>query len=419
VWAGSTEEASAALWRQFETAPATTQVEMLRRADAQDEALRERMIETLRRRARTALGTEPALAFEIALALERFSLEPDLAPAAQLGAATSPERFVAAIPTKTVRGRAYELVREHRPDGAQVFAASALLEPEAGLLATLFEAIEAHDRAIADRLVDRALVQPADAPALFTWIAERAADDEALRKTAPLRLFKRILQSLVRDELQPYRRRLAALAESGGTLPRLLSHFDETEAADALESLRRSTGLASDRKRPLEDAVLLRFPVLREAAEPLYALEESIRAKREELKSLLEQEIPRNRRAIEEARALGDLRENFEYKSARQRHEYLSARAEALSGDLARAKPIDLARLDLSRIGIGTAALLRDETGEERRLTLLGPWESAPESGILSYESEVARSLLGRRPGDEVDLEGRTYHVVAVAPPQA
>jgi transcription elongation GreA/GreB family factor len=207
-----------------------------------------------------------------------------------------------------------------------------------------------------------------------------------------------------------------ALAESGGTLPRLLSHFEEPEAADALESLRRSTGLASDRKRPLEDAILLRFPALRSTEEPLYALEDTIRAKRVELKTLLEQEIPKNRRAIEEARALGDLRENFEYKAARQRHEYLSARAEALSGELSRSKPIDLARLDLSRVGIGTVVLLRDDAGDERRLTLLGPWESAPESGVLSYQSEVARSLLGRRPGDEVELEGKSYRVMAISP---
>jgi transcription elongation GreA/GreB family factor len=315
-----------------------------------------------------------------------------------------------------VRARAYEIVRETRGDAASVLAAAATTETEPSLLEALFEALAAHDPAISARLVDRALSQPAEAPALFTWVAERAAEDESLRRSAPLRLFKRILQALVRDELQPHRRRLVALSESGGTLPRLLPHLDEAEAADALESLRKSTGLSTDRKRLLEDAVMLRFPALRETEEPLYALEDSIRVKREELKNLLEQEIPKNRRAIEEARALGDLRENFEYKAARQRHEYLSARAQALSGELSRSKPIDLARLDLSRVGIGTAALLRDAAGDERTLTLLGPWESAPESGVLSYQSEVARSLLGRRVDEEVDLDGRAYRVVAISP---
>jgi transcription elongation GreA/GreB family factor len=113
---------------------------------------------------------------------------------------------------------------------------------------------------------------------------------------------------------------------------------------------------------------------------------------------------------------MGDLRENFEYKAARQRHEYLSARAEALSNEIARSKAIDFARVDLSRVGIGTAARLRSEDGEERSLTLLGPWESAPETGVLSYQSEVAGLLLGRRPGEEVDLGGKLYRVIAIDP---
>jgi len=416
VWAGSNEEASAALWRQFESAPPSGQIELLRKVEGQDAALHQRMIEALRQRARAALAEEAGLAFEIALALERVDPTAEFSPVALITAANNTQRMLASIPTKTVRSRAYEIAREARPDWPQVFAAAAMVESDPSLIETLFQALAAHDAAVANRLLERALVQPADAPAIFVWMAERSAVDEALRASAPLRLWKRILQSLVRDELQPYRRRLVALSESGGTLPRLLPHFTESDAVEALESLRKSTGLSTDRKRSLEDAVMIRFPGLRIVEEPLYALEESIVAKREELKTLLEQEIPRNRKAIEEARALGDLRENFEYKSARQRHEYLSARAESLANELGRSKAIDLERLDLSRIGIGTAVLLRDEAGEERRVVFLGPWESAPESGILSYMSEVGRELMGRRIDDEIDFDGKGYRVVAIEP---
>jgi len=414
VWAGSSEEATSALWRQFESAPPTAQIELLRKADTQDEELRSRMLETLRRRAMAAIASEPGLAFEIAMALERVSPDAELLPATLIATATNPDRLLASIGTKAARARAYELVRSERADWPQVYASAVAIENEPSLLAQLVETVTQEDPAAAGRLVDRALMQPADAPAFFTWIAERAGTDDTLRGPSPLRLFRRILAALGREELQPYRKRLVALAESGGTLPRLLPLLDTAEAAEALEAVRRSTSLSLDRRRGLEDAILIRFPTLRETEEPLYALEESIRAKREELKTLLEEEIPRNRRAIEEARALGDLRENFEYKSARQRHEYLSARAEALSNELARSKPIDLGRLDLSRVGIGTAARLQSDDGEERRFTLLGPWESAPETGVLSYQSEVGRQLLGRKPGEEIDLGGKLYRVVAI-----
>jgi transcription elongation GreA/GreB family factor len=414
VFAGSSEEATTALWRQFESAPPSTQIELLRKIDAQDAELRPKMIQTLRERARGALATEPGLAFEIAYAFERFELDSELSPAKLMAEAPNPDRLLQSIAAKTVRARAYETVRKTRADWPQIYAAALSTEVEPSLLSQLVEALTAHDPATVGRLVDRTLGQPSDAPAFFTWIAERAGVDESLRGSSPLRLFKRILASLDRSELQPYRKRLIALAESGGTLPRLLPTLSEAEAGDALESVLKSTGLSLDRRRALEAALHIRFPALRVTEEPLYALEESIQGKREELRTLLEEEIPKNRRAIEEARALGDLRENFEYKAARQRHEYLSARAEALSNELARSKPIDFARVDLSRVGIGTAARLRSEDGEERSLTLLGPWESAPEAGVLSYQSDVARLLLGRRPGEEIDLGGKLYRVIAI-----
>src|SRR6185436_11628592 len=101
-------------------------------------------------------------------------------------------------------------------------------------------------------------------------------------------------------------------------------------------------------------------------------------AKSQELHHILAVEIPANRKAIEEARAMGDLRENFEYKSARQRHEYLNARAAALNSDLSRVRLIEIAGMDTSEVRIGTRVQLGDGSGR-RTLTILGPWESRPE----------------------------------------
>ena len=135
-----------------------------------------------------------------------------------------------------------------------------------------------------------------------------------------------------------------------------------------------------------------------------------------ELRRLLEEEIPANRRAIEEARALGDLRENFEYKSARQRHEYLAARAAGLHRDLGRARPIEAAKVDPTAVRVGTRVVLRGPAGEERAFTLLGPWDSQPELGVLSHESELATSMLGKAVGDSVALEGKAFTVGEIRP---
>ena len=169
-------------------------------------------------------------------------------------------------------------------------------------------------------------------------------------------------------------------------------------------------------RQPLINALHLRFPELvGEPTDLLYATTESIDGRRGELKRLLDEEIPANRRAIEEARALGDLRENFEYKSARQRHEYLSARAAALDGDLRRVRVISPDGVDTSEVRIGSMVDL--VCGDKsRQVIILGPWESDPEAGIFSYESDFAKGLLGKAPGDEVEDGVDIWRVDAIAP---
>jgi transcription elongation GreA/GreB family factor len=126
-------------------------------------------------------------------------------------------------------------------------------------------------------------------------------------------------------------------------------------------------------------------------------------------------EVPANRKAIEEARAMGDLRENFEYKSARQRHEYLNARASALNAELARVRLIDTAGTDTSEVRIGTRLGLSGASGK-RTMTILGPWESQPEEDVISYESDLAQDLLGRKLGETVQVGGESWTIESIEP---
>jgi transcription elongation GreA/GreB family factor len=102
---------------------------------------------------------------------------------------------------------------------------------------------------------------------------------------------------------------------------------------------------------------------------------------------------------------MGDLRENFEYKSARQRHEYLSARQAQLERELELARPLDPSKVATSEVRIGTKVTLSTAEGP-RFYTLLGPWDSDPEAGILAYESELAQKLLGKKVGDTAQIPG-------------
>jgi transcription elongation GreA/GreB family factor len=210
--------------------------------------------------------------------------------------------------------------------------------------------------------------------------------------------------------------RLLALAESGGTVPRLLAHLTEDQAAQAEEAVQRAAPLEPYQREQLVNAIHLRFQGLRKETGPaaLYATPESAEAKRAELQQILSVEIPANRKAIEEARAMGDLRENFEYKSARQRHEYLNSRATTLNAELSRVRLIETSGINTSEVRIGARIRLRGQG--QRTITILGPWESKPEEDIISYESELARELLGRKLGDQVQIGIESWTIETIEP---
>jgi transcription elongation GreA/GreB family factor len=411
AWAASNEAALSSLFVAFDRADTRKKIDLYRRDGARDATLRQRMEGALAHLAARALATDPSLALEIGLALDREGRQfgdEAWAPAEILADRPDPRAVILGIEDRSLRERAYVLLREMRKDWPQQYAAALSREEEPKSLELLASALVEADAAAFDRALDTILSQPSKSPGAFLWLAERAARDEAIRAKSPLRLFQQILNGLGVTELAPYRVRLLALFDSGQTVPRLLQHLSSEEAVRAAESVSRAGSLEGYQRDDLMRALEMRFPALRGAPEeaPLYGLPANIKTKQLELQAIVEKEIPVNRKAIEEARAMGDLRENFEYKSARQRHEYLTARATELKNQLSRSRPLDLATVEPDEVRIGTTVDLTNETGEVRTLSILGPWESDPDAGIISYESELGQSLLGKKDGDVVPVGG-------------
>jgi transcription elongation GreA/GreB family factor len=415
-WADSSADAVDSVWRRFAEADPRQKVELLRRDGDREVALRARMEEALLRLGEEVAGTDPGLAAELWFALERIGRAPAAAawaPAALLAA--DPQRTLAGVADRALRERAFGLLRQGRSDWPSLYLEALSREEDPRTLDLLAAGLAEAAPGDLDRFMDAVLIYPHKTPAAFAWVAERAAGDPQLLARNPLRLLQQILTGPARDELAPYRSRLVALCASGGTVPRLLALLSEEQAPQAAEAVERAVGLEGYQREDLQRALELRFPALRReaAAAPLYALPASIAAKRAELEEILKAEIPANRVAIAEARAMGDLRENFEYKAARQRHEYLTARATQLKEELHRARPLDLASPLLDEVRIGTRVRLAGDGGE-RSVTLLGPWESRPEEGVISYESEQGRLLLGKKPGEQVTLGGTPLTVAAI-----
>jgi len=122
---------------------------------------------------------------------------------------------------------------------------------------------------------------------------------------------------------------------------------------------------------------------------------EEIAALDRELKVDLPKEIQR-------ARELGDLRENAEYKSAKERQTILNSRIAMLKKRVGEISMIDLNRIPHDRAGFGSTVHLRDESGDAIVYQLVMPEEADFEKGLISTSSPIGRAILNKEEGDEV-----------------
>ena len=130
--------------------------------------------------------------------------------------------------------------------------------------------------------------------------------------------------------------------------------------------------------------------------------------------------IPENKKAIAVAREHGDLKENSEYKMARQDQTTLMARKGQLERDLAVAQITDFTEAPTEVVGIGsTVEIENGDSGEKVTYHILGAWDSDPDHNILSYKTPLAQNLLGKEAAAvvEVDVAGnaQTWKLNSIA----
>lgn len=140
---------------------------------------------------------------------------------------------------------------------------------------------------------------------------------------------------------------------------------------------------------------------------------ESLERRKLDLEDLVKNKIPQNKKDIQIAREYGDLRENFEYKSARQQQAVLLRMQSKYERELRNARGTDFAGTPTESVGIGTIVDFDDsQTGERETYTILGAWDGDVEKRILSYLSGVAKVLIGKSVGEEADLPTEDSNVV-------
>ncbi|MEN7536446.1 transcription elongation factor GreA [Aurantiacibacter flavus] len=129
----------------------------------------------------------------------------------------------------------------------------------------------------------------------------------------------------------------------------------------------------------------------------------------------LRQERPRIVDAIEEARAHGDLSENAEYHAAKERQGQVEAQISEIEDKVSRAQIIDPTTLSGDRVVFGATVTVLDEDDKPSTYQIVGMAESDAKKGRISYESPLARALIGKSQGDEVEVtvpSGEKFYLI-------
>lgn len=290
--------------------------------------------------------------------------------------------------------------------------------------------------------IARILLDKGELPALVkhlrSAIARRDLGSDALiwvcreRKDASLEVFSAeigaaILNLLENDHLSDGPRKTSRLQSLLGDdkllLTDLVGIMDVNEARNFSRRLLDCPVFADLEKKSLmariikarpETAELVSGSNAKRAEEALLVSWESLERKKTELDELIRVRIPQNTKDISIARSYGDLRENFEYKSAKDLQKYLMHRKSELERDIHRSRGTDFKGSDAAKVNIGTIVTLVDSAGTEVEMTVLGAWDSEPEKKLVSYLSEVGKALVGRSPGETVEVRDETTEQMQV-----
>ena len=137
-----------------------------------------------------------------------------------------------------------------------------------------------------------------------------------------------------------------------------------------------------------------------------------------ELEELVNVKVPANAKAIAHARSYGDLRENAEYKAAKEEQAYLAARRAELEESVHETRATDFSDVVVRERAVpGCSVTIEHQDGQRQTYFLLGLWDSVPERNMVSYETPLGEALLGTRVGDRMQTPAGDDVVVAKLAP--
>ena len=265
----------------------------------------------------------------------------------------------------------------------------------------------------------------------LTWLCKER--DGEWRDLVTPDLLGAILSALERDQHNENSRGSKLrdlLLDDRELIPDMFANTESSVARDAMRRLMLTPVFDELTKRSLLARIIKLFPQLEsvitgeqkeEKTESLVVSWSSLEKRKAEFEELINKKIPENSKEIGVARSYGDLRENFEFKAAKEMQAVLMRRKAELEVALLRARGTNFENPDLSQVSIGTIVTLKDrETGHTDIYTILGAWDSDPAAGIISYQTAIGQALLGHKIGEVIRLnkdEGSgNFEILSISP---
>jgi len=249
---------------------------------------------------------------------------------------------------------------------------------------------------------------------LLLWFARERTED-FVDILGP-EVFRAMLTSMERDQFNEKRsnRLRDYILEDQALIAELTASADIEIIKDLTRALKLSPVFDDMDKRSLLARLVKAHPAVQSLVSgeqtkqdsALLVSWESLERRRKEYEELVQKKIPANSKEIAIARSYGDLRENHEYKAAKEMQKILMRQKDDLEAALTRARGQDFANAKTDVVGPGTIVVATDlATSQSETFTILGAWDSDPDHGVISYLTPVAMALVNRKVGDEVEFE--------------
>ena len=280
------------------------------------------------------------------------------------------------------------------------------------------------DEGLKDRVtfcLDRWLSDQTIKGPLLYWLVKNRASKKYEDLISPListSLLSAMFYAIDNEALQNASTRRIPLAdllsEDKQLIPDLLSGSNLETASDLAQTLLLNQGFEDLTKKSLIARFIKLYPSIQNllstdsnnsqaSSDALVVSQKSFDIAKAEYEELISKKIPENKEAIATAREHGDLKENSEYKMARQDQDLLLARKSELEVNLSLAEVTDFSDANLDTVGIGNVVTLREgSSGKSLQYSILGAWDSDPNNQILSYKTPLAKSIIGKRVDDAV-----------------